>query len=86
MIGVLFVFLGLFMYMFMSVVFSCLSDEYSQDEEKENHPTLSKRRRLGPPEPCKVEIRETGALLHLSLKEQQVHSHKLCTHLTPINN
>nr|XP_033475791.1 cell division cycle-associated protein 2 isoform X2 [Epinephelus lanceolatus] len=54
-----------------------LSDGNSPFEGKENHPPMitpvpSKRRRLGPPEGCKVEIREADTpILHLSLKEQQ---------------
>lgn len=47
----------------------------------------SKRRRLGPRETCDLEIKETSApVLHLSLKEQEVHSHRLYTYLTAINN
>uniref|UniRef100_UPI0037E7BAA1 cell division cycle-associated protein 2 n=1 Tax=Semicossyphus pulcher TaxID=241346 RepID=UPI0037E7BAA1 len=52
-----------------------LSDGNSCEREKENHPpvvTPSKRRRLGPLESCKVEIREASApILHFSLKERK---------------
>lgn len=54
-----------------------LSDGSCHYGEKENHPpmrtpVLSKRRRMGPPEGCEVEIREASApTLHFSLKEQQ---------------
>lgn len=54
-----------------------LSDGNNHNGGKENHPPTitpipSKRRRLGPPEDCEGEIRETSAsILHFSLKEQQ---------------
>ncbi|XP_073321561.1 cell division cycle-associated protein 2 isoform X2 [Pagrus major] len=54
-----------------------LSDGNSCDGGKENHPPLmtptpSKRRRLGPLEPCELEIRETSApILHLSLEQEE---------------
>ncbi|XP_051277336.1 cell division cycle-associated protein 2 isoform X3 [Dicentrarchus labrax] len=52
-----------------------LSDGNSHDGEKENHPllmtpTASKRRRVGPLESCKLEIREASAPIpHFSLEE-----------------
>ncbi|KAM8761554.1 cell division cycle-associated protein 2 isoform 1-T1 [Acanthopagrus schlegelii] len=56
-----------------------LSDGYSCDGGKENHPPLMtptptpcKRRRLGPLEPCQLEIRETSApILHLRLEQEE---------------
>ncbi|XP_030271520.1 cell division cycle-associated protein 2 isoform X3 [Sparus aurata] len=54
-----------------------LSDGYSCDGGKENHPPLmtptpSKRRCLRPLEPCQLEIRETSApILHLSLEQEE---------------
>lgn len=69
-----------------------LSDGNSHDGGKENHPPMmtpipSKRRRLGPPEGCKVEIRKPSTrILHFSLKEQEVHSLWPCTYLTAVNN
>lgn len=78
--------------LFFSFFSPPLSDGNSRYEGKENHapmitPVPSKRRRLGPPEGCKVEIREAGTpILHLSLKEQQVLSLWPCTYLAALNN
>ncbi|XP_074527432.1 cell division cycle-associated protein 2 isoform X2 [Halichoeres trimaculatus] len=52
-----------------------LSDGGGRDREKENHPPLvtpSKRRRLGPKESCKEEIREASTpMLPFSLKQRE---------------